>query len=129
MKWIVPSVLVLVGLIHLPPLLGVLGPAKLEALYGVTIAEPNLAILMRHRAVLFGLLGGFFLAAAFVPSLQAGALLLSLLSTSSFVLLAWSSAGANAQLGRVALIDVVAVLLTLVGLAAWVLGRAPANGA
>ncbi len=39
---------------------------RLQTLYGVSIADPNLVILMHHRAVLFGLLGVFFIVAAFV---------------------------------------------------------------
>src|SRR6187402_1859237 len=105
MKWVVPVMLVLVALIHLPPLLGVFGVARVESAYGVQIADPNLALLMRHRAVLFGLVGSLMLAAVFVPSLRLSALLISLLSAGSFALLAWSSAGLNANLGRVAMVD------------------------
>ena len=129
MKWIVPAMLVLVALIHLPPLLGVLGAARMEVAYGVQIADPNLAVLMRHRAVLFGLVGAFMLAAVFMPPLRASALLISLLSAGSFVLLAWSSEGLNASLGRVALVDVAAVVFSLAGLAAWWLQRSPAAAA
>ena len=46
---------------------GVLGAERLNQLYGIDASEPNLAVLMRHRAVLFGLLGGFFVLAAFKP--------------------------------------------------------------
>jgi hypothetical protein len=126
LKWVVPAMLVLVALIHLPPLLGVLGAAKMEAAYGVQIADPNLAVLMRHRAVLFGLVGGFMLAAVFLPPLRLSALLIALLSAGSFVLLAWSSSALNANLGRVAMADVAAVVFSLVGLAAWWFGRGPA---
>ena len=126
MKWLVPAMLVLVALIHLPPLLGVFGVARMELAYGVQIADPNLAVLMRHRAVLFGLVGALMLAAVFLPPLRASALLISLLSAGSFVLLAWSSAGLNANLGRVAMVDLAAVLFSLVGLAAWWLERTPA---
>jgi len=64
--------LLLVALIHLMPLLGVLGPTRLALLYGLDFNDPNLAILMRHRAVLFGLLGTYFACAAFRRPLQAG---------------------------------------------------------
>jgi hypothetical protein len=56
---IVSFLLAVVAVIHLLPLMGALGPQRLQALYGLTFSEPKLLILMRRRAVLFGLLGGF----------------------------------------------------------------------
>ena len=100
-----------------------LGVAKMERAYGVHIEGPDLAVLMRHRALMFGLLGGFMLAAVFVPSLQAWALLLALLSAGGFVLLARVTPGHNASLARVAWVDVAAVVFALAGLAAWWLQR------
>jgi hypothetical protein len=126
MKWIVPTMLVLVAMIHLPPVLGLLGVAKMEAAYGVAIAGPDLAVLMRHRALMFGLLGGFILLAVFVPALRPWALLLALLSAGGFVALAWTTPGHNANLARVAWVDVAAVVFALVGLAAWWLQRGTA---
>lgn len=126
MKWLVPTMLALVALIHLAPLAGVLGVARMEAAYGIDIAGPDLAVLMRHRAVMFGLLGGFMLAAIFVRELQPWALGLALLSAGAFVLLAWATPGHNANLGKVALVDVAAVVFSLVGLAAWWLQRGTA---
>ena len=70
MEKIVTGLLVLVSIIHLLPLSGVLGSERLEILYGTSFSEPNLEILMRHRAVLFGLLGLFLLFAAFRRSIQ-----------------------------------------------------------
>ena len=129
MKWIVPAMLVLVALIHLPPLLGLLGVPKMEAAYGVTIPGPDLAVLMRHRALMFGLLGGFMLLAVFVPSLQPWALGMALLSAGGFVLLAWTTPGHNANLARIAWVDVAAVVFALVGLVAWWLQRSATNQA
>jgi hypothetical protein len=126
MTWLVPAMLVLVALIHLAPVLGVLGVAKMEAAYGLALPGPELAVLMRHRALMFGLLGGFMLAAVFVPALQPWALGLALLSAGGFVLLAWGTPGHNANIARVARVDVAAVLFALVGLAAWWLQRGPA---
>lgn len=54
---------------------GVTGAEKIQALYGIHLRDPNLEILMRHRAILFGLLGLFTGFAAFQPGLQALALL------------------------------------------------------
>lgn len=123
MKWIVPAMLVLVAVIHLLPLAGLLGVAKMEGAYGVQIEGPDLAVLMRHRALMFGLLGGFMLTAVFVPTLQPWALLLAVLSAGGFVLLAWATPGHNANVARVAWVDVAAVLFALAGLAAWWLQR------
>jgi hypothetical protein len=128
MRWLVPAMLALVALIHLAPLAGVLGVARMEAAYGVEIAGPDLAVLMRHRAVLFGLLGGFMLVAIFVRALQPWALGIALLAAGAFVLLAWTTPGHNGNLAKVALVDVAAVVFALVGLGAWWLQRGTAAG-
>jgi hypothetical protein len=59
----------------------------------------------------------------FVPALQPCALGLALLSAGGFVLLAWTTPGHNANLARVAWVDVAAVVFALVGLVAWWLQR------
>ena len=120
MKYIVSAMLVIVGLIHLLPLSGVLGATSLSNLYGLQINEPNLEILMRHRAVLFGLLGAFFVLAAFKPALQSIALVGGFISVVSYLALAWSVGGYNAQLSRVFTADLVALGCLLVGGAAYV---------
>jgi len=57
MRYLVSGMLVVVGVIHLLPLSGALSETRLTALYGISFDDPNLAILLRHRAVLFGLPG------------------------------------------------------------------------
>ena len=115
MKYIVSLMLVIVGVIHLLPLSGVLGVASLANLYGLQFNDPNLEILMRHRAVLFGLLGAFFVLAAFQPALQSMALVSGFVSVVSFIVLAGSVGGYNAQVGRVFTVDLVALGCLLVG--------------
>ena len=119
MKHIVLVMLVVVGLIHLLPLSGVLGAASLTNLYGLQFNEPNLEILMRHRAVLFGLRGAFLLFAAFKPALQSMALIGGFVGVVSFLALAWSVGGYNAQVGRVFTADIVALGCLIVGGAAY----------
>lgn len=109
MPRLVSAMLVVAGFIHLLALPGVLGGARLAALYGLPFDDPNLAILMRHRAVLFGLLGLFLCFAAFRPALRPLALAAGLASAGSFLLLATLVGGQNAQLTRVFTADVVAV--------------------
>lgn len=115
--------LLIVAVIHLMPVIGVLGSAKLVALYGIQFDDPNLVILMRHRAVLFGLLGAFLLVAAFRPELQLLALIAGFASVASFLLIAWSVGGYNAQTARVVLIDVIALVCLAVGAAAYVVSQ------
>ena len=91
MQYVVSAMLVVAGVIHLLPLSGVLGSERLASLYGLSFDEPNLAILMRHRAVLFGLIGSFLLFSAFQPALQSIAIVGGIISVVSFLYLAWAT--------------------------------------
>jgi len=117
MRYLVSAMLVVVAVIHLLPVSGVLGSERLAALYGVSFSEPNLAILMRHRAVLFGILGVFFLFAAFVSAWQTLAFVAGFVSVLSFLWLAWSGGGYNAQVARVFTADMVALVCLIIGVA------------
>ena len=59
--------LIVVGLINFLPLVGVYSAQRLESSYSIVLASNDLIILMRHRALLFGVLGGFILYSAFMP--------------------------------------------------------------
>ncbi|MGL4576072.1 MAG: phosphopantetheine adenylyltransferase [Burkholderiaceae bacterium] len=118
MRILIAVTLILVGIIHLLPLAGLAGSARLSALYGIAVTDPNLDLLLRHRAVLFGLLGAFCIAAAFMPQLQAAAFVAAFVSAGSFLLLAWQIGGVNAQVFKVVIADIVAVALLIVGAAA-----------
>jgi hypothetical protein len=120
MRHLVAAMLAVVAVIHLLPAVGVLGVARLEALYGIPVQDPNLAILMRHRAVLFALLGVFLLVAAVRPAWQPAALVAGFVSVLSFLALAKTVGGTNAQLQRVFAADVVALACLVVGAVAYV---------
>ena len=119
MRHVVSAMLVLVAIIHLMPLSGVLGAERLAALYGLDFGEPNLALLMRHRSVLFGLLGSFLLLAAFRPEWQPLAFVAAFASIASFLFFAWGGAR-NPQVQRVVVADVVALVCLLVAVVAYV---------
>jgi hypothetical protein len=106
---VLSALLIIAGIIHLLPLSGVLGAERLAQLYGLTFQEPNLLLLMRSRAVLFGLLGALLVYAAFRPALQPIALIGGLLSVLSFLYLAWNTPGYNDALRRVVIADWVAL--------------------
>ena len=119
MRYILSAMLTVVGIIHLLPLTGVLGVSHLQSLYGVTIDDPNLEILMRHRAVLFGILGAFLIYAAFRPELQLAALIAGAVSVISFLVIAGMVGGYNAGIARVVTADIVAVVSLLIGVFAY----------
>lgn len=120
MRYLVMLALLVASLVHLGPLIGVLGVERLKGLYGVDVEGPDFAILMRHRAVLFGLLGAFFLVAAFIPRLQLAGLLLSIGSIGAFLALTAAIGGYNAAMVRLVMIDRAVIVLLLAGLGAWV---------
>lgn len=125
MRYLISAMLLVAAVIHLLPVPGVLGSERLASLYGVSFSEPNVAILMRHRAVLFGLLGLFLVVAAFRPSWQPIAFAAGLASVVSFLWLAWSVGGYNAQVGRVFAADVVALVCLVIGAVALACSDSP----
>ena len=110
MRTLATALLLLAALANLLPVLGVLSKARLESLYGVLLQDPNLAILMRHRAVLFAIVGGLLGVAAFHPPLRTFAIAAGLVSMLSFVAIAGLVGDYNPQLRRVVLVDVIASL-------------------
>jgi hypothetical protein len=124
MRYILSAMLTIVGIIHLLPMSGVVGGSRLHVLYGVTISDPNLEILMRHRAVLFGILGAFLIYAAFRPGLQLAALIVGAVSVISFLVIAEMVGGYNTGIARVVTADIVAVVCLLIGAFAYWKGRA-----
>ncbi|MDP1776889.1 MAG: hypothetical protein Q8K94_09810 [Moraxellaceae bacterium] len=123
MEKVIAGLLILVGIIHLLPVSGVLGAQRLTALYGITFDDPNLVSLMRHRAVLFGLLGLFMAYAAFQPSLQPLAFFAGFISVLSFMVIAWTVGGYNDAIQKVVIADVVAVIALCIAGVLYVVSR------
>ena len=78
---------------------------------------------MRHRAVLFGILGFTFLYAAFRPKFQLYAFIAGFVSVNSFLWLAQSTGNFNEQVKGIFLADVVALVSLVIGAISWYLGR------
>ena len=113
MKLLAQSLLLTVSVIHLLPVVGVLGQESITKLYGVSISDSNTEILMRHRAVLFAIVGLFLLLSVFKGDYQPLAILIGLISVVSFLLLSWSTEGLNPEMSRVVKIDWIALLLLI----------------
>jgi hypothetical protein len=115
MRLFIAVTLLLAAGIHLLPVVGIVGPTRLADLYGLTVADRNIEILMRHRAVLLGFLGVFLVFAAFNRPLQAAGFIAGLASVASFLILAVSVGDYNAQLARVVVADIVALVCLAAG--------------
>lgn len=113
METIAAVFLAVVGLINFVPVVGVRSARTLSRMYGIPVREEDvdLAILLRHRAVMLGLVGGFMIYAAFVPSLQPIAIVIGLLSMVSFIAFARTTPRPNRSVSKVAAIDVGASVL------------------
>ncbi|MFN0185369.1 MAG: phosphopantetheine adenylyltransferase, partial [Aquabacterium sp.] len=121
MHVIVPAVLLLVALIHAPPVIGVLGGGRLARLYGIDVQDPAVVLLLRHRAVLFGLLAAGLSFAAFQPQLHGLALVAGLVSVASFLWLAPPARSLSQGLAGVVRADWLALALLVLGVAAHLL--------
>jgi hypothetical protein len=113
---VVRTALVLVGLVHLAPAIGVLGGPRLQRLYGFEPSTPMETLLLRHRAVLFGIVGGGLVASAASPALHGVALVVGSLAAGSFLLLARGVPGLTPPLRRVIWAD--RFCMVLLGVAA-----------
>ncbi len=114
---LISALMILSGVIHLLPVSGVRGPEQLSKLYGLSFESPDLLILMRHRAVLFGLLGVLLIYGALQPRMRALALGFGLISVISFLYLAFSANGYGPPIGRVVVADLVALVCLSVAVA------------
>ena len=102
------------AVIHLLPLAGLPGAAALERLYGLAELDASTELLLQHRALMFGLLGGGLLAAIRYPSWRLPVVSIVLLSDLGFLLLCAMHWPLNDALQRVAMFDVVSIVVLLI---------------
>jgi hypothetical protein len=121
MNHVTVAALLVAGVIHLLPVPGVLGAGTISRLYGIDVADPNTAILLQHRALMFGILGVLMLAAIPWTSLRLAALSVGLASAASFIAVALWIGGFNGAITRVVVADAVATVSLVLGLVAHLL--------
>jgi hypothetical protein len=121
MRKMIVACLLIAGCIKLGPLIGVLSAEQLTRLYQVNFDNPDVLVLMRHRAVLFGLLGGFILLSVFKPALRPGAIAAGLISALAFIALVLLTPGYSPVMQKIMIADIVVVIALL---AAWAFERA-----
>lgn len=116
LAWCKRPLLLLVGVaIGANGVVVAVAPARLEATYGIAAGGPDAAVLLRHRAVMLGLIGAALVAAAFRRELRPAAVPAAAVSMAAFAVFALT-ADVNDQQRRVAVTDL--VLLVLLGTAA-----------
>jgi hypothetical protein len=114
MTSILISILIgIAALIHLAPIVGLVSVSRMETLYGVSLSDPTMALLMRHRALLFGIIGVVMGIAAVYPPWQTMAITIGLISAVAFLLLAGKSVDQPPEIRKVCLIDWVALVCLL----------------
>jgi hypothetical protein len=105
MRKLSSTLIFLAGLVNLAPLSGLISTGRLQILYGIAFEEANLLVLMRHRAILFGIVGSLLVVSVFRLSLRPVAITAGLISMLSFTLIVWLSGSHNAELVRLAAVD------------------------
>lgn len=113
MNRVVAALLIAVAAIHFLPVAGVLGADRLAQLYGVAIGDPAVELLLRHRAVLFGIVGALLVAGALHRPLRSAAIAAGFVSVVSFLVLAAGRPHGDA-IARVVVADRVALALLVV---------------
>ena len=81
------------------------GALEIASRFRIVVIEPEVALLLRHRALLFLVVGALLLIAAARPALRTLAGAAGLFSMMSFVLLAWLSQTDNVALERIVRVD------------------------
>jgi hypothetical protein len=105
------------GLLNLLPAILAFLPEKMSKSYGIELPNANYELLLRHRAVLFGIIGGLMLFSAITKKHYDISTIAGLVSMVSFIILYFLiGENINAELKKVMLIDCVATALLVVGL-------------
>lgn len=115
-------ILLLSGIINILPSLLAFLPHKISTSYGINVLDPNLELLLRHRAILFGIIGGVMIYSAVVKHYYELATAAGLISMVSFIILYFLiGPGINTALRTVMIVDVVAAVILFIGFSLYLL--------
>ena len=104
------------GGINLLPSLFAILPEKMAKSYGIEIPNANYELLLRHRAILFGIIGGLMIYSALVKKHYELSTIAGLVSMTSFIILYFLiGKDINSELKKVMMIDVVATVILCIG--------------
>jgi len=118
MKYLEMIILILVGVVNFYPVVGVFGANQLKKMYDMDLTDSNVILLLRHRAVLFGMLGAFIIYSALTPMLMTFAYITGFASMAAFIFLALPFKDCASQIKKIVFIAAAASILLLL---AWAL--------
>lgn len=110
-KYVYPVCLFLVGLIHLIPSRILLQSDFIEKLYGIEVHDPNIKLIVLHRAFFFLFIGVFTILASFLPKFYDFAFCISFVSMSSFIVLYFLISHENPKFDPIFKIDLFLVII------------------
>lgn len=110
--------LFIAGVINILPSILAFFPDKIATSYGITIPDQNYELLLRHRAVLFGIVGGIMIFSAISKKNYSMAVCIGLISMISFVILLNLVQGEiNPELFKIMKIDIIGIIILVFGFA------------
>ncbi len=115
MENIFRTTLFIAGAINALPILIAFLPEKIKGSYGIEVPDSNYELLLRHRAILFGIVGGIMIYSAITKKYYDLAVLIGAISMISFVLFFFKIGNINTELRKVMLIDVVGIVILAIG--------------
>ena len=108
--------LFIVGTINILPAILTFLPHRISKSYGIEILNVNYELLLRHRAAMFGLIGGLLIYSAISKKLYEVSTFVGLFSMLSFIILYFIiGREINVELRKIMIIDTVAAAILLVG--------------
>lgn len=114
--------LFIAGIINLLPSILAFFPQKIDESYGVALPNANYELLLRHRAVLFGIIGAGMICSAITKKYYEATTAAGLISMISFILLYFIIGHEiNANLKKVMIIDFGATIFLLIGVICYAL--------
>ncbi len=103
--------LFIAGIINLLPSILAFLPSKISKSYGIEVPNINYELLLRHRAVLFGIIGGLLIYSAITRKYFELSVLVGFISMVSFIALYFlAGKEVNAELTKVMKIDIIGIV-------------------
>ncbi len=102
--------LMIAALINLAPMVGIASGSRIAKMYEIDVSDPNVEILMRHRAVLFGLIGAVMVWGVFAQHMFMPAAIIGFISMLSYLVLALAAKSYNQALRKVLIADIIGIV-------------------